>query len=1328
AGTGLTYTGTAFNVNASQNITTLSNLTGNGLVYTSGGTGALNTANFSANTIPYVNGAGTAILYTATSTLNLGIAGGGTNATSQTTNGVNYFDGTRITSGTGLTFTGTNLGISSTTPFAKLAVTGSPGTNPIFEVASSSIGTSFLSVAGNSGIVTMTNASTTNISTTYASSTRAMLGTLAVGLASASTYLDVSGSNVSNTRSLRIRGGDDATAPADSYQLLFSHNNTTNYSHNIRTRHDSGVQTGNAMDFYLWDSNIDVNTDMGTKLTLTLLGNGNVGVGSTTPGTILSLGDTGANTVNISAVATSTFGSGVNIRTGCFAVNGVCVGGSAFSNTIANGGTATTTFYNRGVVFYNGALGTLSQASSSNSFDYDVTANKLILANASTTNITSAYASTTSQIISGSLTIANLSGFLKATAGVVATSLIDLANDVTGILGVGSGGTGWATGFTANALLLGNGTNRLATTTAGTNGQVLALVSGVPTWVATTTLANISGTLGTANGGTATTTWMNGALTFYDSTLTTLSQASTQAALFFDKTNSRLGVGTTTPQARLSVNGATDSFPLEVVGNWSGVNAANINSAITSFGDVSRVVVRRANGTQASPTGILNNDSLGAFQFRGFNSTTGFAATNNAQIIAVAEEDFTSTTMGTRLEFRVMGPGTVTLNTGIVIKGSGNIGIGTSSPQAKLEVVDSSVASTTALYLSNFGSATSSTKIGLAFRTNDILNNTGTTTANMFSVYQGGTGGVPHTANGDLAFSTLRSGSLTEGLRLTAAGNVGIGTSTPGINGEILSIYKDAAPYLVMTSGAGGEKAVFGATGGDVFMGSLTNTKVNLRVNNSAKLTIDTTGNVGIASSTPWGLLSVNPNALTTGVPAFVVGSSTATNFIVAQSGNVGIGTTTPQWPLSVFSATGPQLALSEGTGESQWTFRSVNGNLYIATTTIAGTATSTVPQLTINSAGTVIIGDGTGKLTLGTFDPVYTVNGTAYATYAAGMIGIKEEVTGSAEITTPMTAPDGSQGYSHTIDFDEEAVGGDLWLFAQTTQLRKNIDKLVVLLSAEGNTKVWYQVDRAERKVHFLSNSPTRISYRMTAPRFDHESWSNLNHDGVPGFRPPSNEVGEFHTSTSTISFGNTALLVGTTTIAELIADAGTVTPVKPWTSAMSGVSAGLKNAMQVLNGVVVEAYEGAQYFADGIFKRIFAQEVHTDTLCVSDASGETCITKSQLDALIAGAANSGGGSGGNGNGGGGAPDTEAPVITILGNNPAYIYIGDSYADLGATVTDNVDQNLGIVFFVNDVEVTQVEIDTAVVGEQTVRYQSTDQAGNVGTATRTVIVQESAP
>src|SRR5581483_3880787 len=44
-------------------------------------------------------------------------------------------------------------------------------------------------------------------------------------------------------------------------------------------------------------------------------------------------------------------------------------------------------------------------------------------------------------------------------------------------------------------------------------------------------------------------------------------------------------------------------------------------------------------------------------------------------------------------------------------------------------------------------------------------------------------------------------------------------------------------------------------------------------------------------TSTPWGLLSVNPSALGSGVPEFVVGSSTKTHFVIDGGGNVGIGT-----------------------------------------------------------------------------------------------------------------------------------------------------------------------------------------------------------------------------------------------------------------------------------------------------------------------------------------------------------------------------------------------------------------------------------------------------
>ncbi len=57
---------------------------------------------------------------------------------------------------------------------------------------------------------------------------------------------------------------------------------------------------------------------------------------------------------------------------------------------------------------------------------------------------------------------------------------------------------------------------------------------------------------------------------------------------------------------------------------------------------------------------------------------------------------------------------------------------------------------------------------------------------------------------------------------------------------------------------------------------------------------------VGIGTTTPWGQLSVNPDALGSGVPEFVIGSSTKTRFIVTGNGGIGIGTTSPYGKFSI--------------------------------------------------------------------------------------------------------------------------------------------------------------------------------------------------------------------------------------------------------------------------------------------------------------------------------------------------------------------------------------------------------------------------------------------
>ena len=79
-----------------------------------------------------------------------------------------------------------------------------------------------------------------------------------------------------------------------------------------------------------------------------------------------------------------------------------------------------------------------------------------------------------------------------------------------------------------------------------------------------------------------------------------------------------------------------------------------------------------------------------------------------------------------------------------------------------------------------------------------------------------------------------------------------------------------------------------------------------------------------------------------------------------------------------------------------------------------------------------------------------------------------------------------------------------------------------------------------------------------------------------------------------------------------------------------------------------------------------------------------------------------------------GGSVDDIPPAITILGDNPATVELGDYYTDAGATATDLS----GAVTVV-----TTGTVDTDTVGAYTITYTSTDASGNAGTATRTVNV-----
>ena len=78
---------------------------------------------------------------------------------------------------------------------------------------------------------------------------------------------------------------------------------------------------------------------------------------------------------------------------------------------------------------------------------------------------------------------------------------------------------------------------------------------------------------------------------------------------------------------------------------------------------------------------------------------------------------------------------------------------------------------------------------------------------------------------------------------------------------------------------------------------------------------------------------------------------------------------------------------------------------------------------------------------------------------------------------------------------------------------------------------------------------------------------------------------------------------------------------------------------------------------------------------------------------------------------------DTNAPVITVIGDNPATVELGSTYTDAGATADGG------------ETVTTSGTVDTNTVGVYTITYTATDSSGNQGIATRTVnVVDTTAP
>ncbi len=143
----------------------------------------------------------------------------------------------------------------------------------------------------------------------------------------------------------------------------------------------------------------------------------------------------------------------------------------------------------------------------------------------------------------------------------------------------------------------------------------------------------------------------------------------------------------------------------------------------------------------------------------------------------------------------------------LFINSSGNVGLGTSSPGAKLQVSQNTDAGTAISVVSASAQTVLTTDFAsLSLQNTNTTNNNynaigfvndqGGYSSAIYGIYTSHTSG---SQSGALAFSTRNAGTFDERMRITAAGNVGIGTTLPQ---SILHL-AGSSPQLILDPGSG---------------------------------------------------------------------------------------------------------------------------------------------------------------------------------------------------------------------------------------------------------------------------------------------------------------------------------------------------------------------------------------------------------------------------------------------------------------------------------------------------------------------------------------------
>ncbi|RJQ33330.1 hypothetical protein C4568_04795, partial [Candidatus Parcubacteria bacterium] len=729
----------------------------------------------------------------------------------------------------------------------------------------------------------------------------------------------------------------------------------------------ASAQTANIFDIY----------DESGSLSTVLTAGGLLGLGTSSPATMLSVGGSGYLTgglgvgiLNTSAGTLRTSGAATFGGLGTFSSGFISNASSTISSGLFSmtGGASTTAFTNSGSTWLSGLTNAIL-STDQNGLVVSTSTIGLLGLNASTARFTNA--TTTNLHITG-LTNALLG--TDANGRVVSTTSISTGL-LTGILGMANGGTGTST-WQTNSIPYFNGTRFTESTGLTYNGTALTATFASSTYLTATTATSTNifanaATIGTFSGGTgafSSTLAVTGVSTFTGlGTFTNgfVSQASSSVVGLFNATRATTtqftNTGSTWLTGLTSALLSTDQNGLLVSTTTIGLLGLNVTNATTTSFAITNLTSGRV--PFVTTGGSLRDSS--AFLF---NNTTSRLTVTNASTTA----------------FSVSGnayfPGSGIWNS------SGNVGIGTTSPDTELMV--------------HGGSGASSVRISGRY---DGLTSF-TDTRPVVYLEEPSSGGVAsfQIATGDTYLGSVSSNSVnlvtgnTSRLTITSGGDVAIGsgitpatlfanTATNPTDGESTGGNASALTWRVAGAGYAG---TFTNTGGHgLLIKTSDDTEATrilvLNANNADKLVVLGNGNLGLGSSTPFHKLAVGGssffggNVTATGTVTLSALTnailSTDSNGLVVSTSTIGLSSLTAS-AATFTNATTTSLAISNLTS-GRVPFVTTGGSLRDSSSLLFDSALS---RLTVTNASTTAL----------------SVSGTAYFPgsgiwNSSGLVGI---------------------------------------------------------------------------------------------------------------------------------------------------------------------------------------------------------------------------------------------------------------------------------------------------------------------------------------------------